>query len=373
MKKSLVALAVLASCGAAMAQSSVTMYGSLDAGIEKTPTRSARVSNNVESNSRIGFRGVEDLGGGLQASFVIETGLRSDTGGFSSNSGLASIGNRQTWLSLGQKGVGTLSFGRGRVAAYNSTAKADPTAASYGQNGDGATMLYSSANNSRFDNVIRFQTAVWSGFSADLAFGLHGDDRELRSPVDGGVTAAPIAPATPAVLNGSATRNISSANKTGYSVHTQYAQGPLYVGFGVARSPARPAPGGGDTDSKVYGASATYDLGVAKLFAGAELDDRYNKNKYAGNLGVKAPLGAGTLMAWYGIDQNGGVGINDKLKSAQVAYSYALSKRTNLYGALTNDTVRGAGTGSPTVVKASNNNTTVRDGTSYQVGINHKF
>ncbi len=363
MKKSLVALAVLASCGAAMAQSSVTMYGSLDAGIEKTPTRSARVSNNVESNSRIGFRGVEDLGGGLQASFVIETGLRSDTGGFSSNSGLAGIGNRQTWLSLGQKGIGTLSFGRGRVAAYNSTAKADPTAASYGQNGDGATMLYSSANNSRFDNVIRFQTAVWSGFSADLAFGLHGDAGELRPTVDAGS----------ATTLGAGTRNISSANKTGYSVHTQYAQGPLYVGFGVARSPARAAQLGGDSDNKVFGASASYDLGVAKVFAGVELDDRYNKNKYAGNLGVKAPLGAGTLMAWYGIDQNGGVGINDKLKSGAVAYSYALSKRTSLYGALTNDTVRGAGTGSPTVVKASNNNTAVRDGTSYQVGINHKF
>lgn len=359
MKKSLVALAVLASCGAAMAQSSVTMYGSLDMGVEKRPNFKTRVAGNNESNGRIGFSGVEDLGGGLRASFVIETGIQSDTAGFSSNSGLASIGNRQTWLSLGQQGVGTLSFGRGRVAAYNSTAKADPTGAAYGQNGDGATMLYSSANNSRFDNVIRLQTAVWSGFSADLALGLHGDAGETRSLVDAAPAAA------------SATRNISSATKTGYSLHTQYAQGPIYVGFGVARSPARGAPGGGDTDKKVFGASATYDFGVAKVFGGIELDDRYSNNEYAGNVGVKVPLGAGTLMAWYGVDDNGGVTVANKLRSGQVAYSYALSKRTSIYGAYTNDTVKGAANAAG--VKASNNNTGIRDGNTYQVGINHKF
>ena len=65
MKKSLVALAVLASCGAAMAQSSVNIYGRIFAGVEKIPGLDTRVSSGQQGSSRFGFRGVEDLGGGL--------------------------------------------------------------------------------------------------------------------------------------------------------------------------------------------------------------------------------------------------------------------------------------------------------------------
>jgi predicted porin len=86
MKKSLIALAVLGFTGAAMAQSSVTLYGVADAGIARTQTFDAngdKVSKNGMSSaglmnngtSRLGVRGVEDLGGGLKAGFNFETGL----------------------------------------------------------------------------------------------------------------------------------------------------------------------------------------------------------------------------------------------------------------------------------------------------------
>jgi predicted porin len=83
MKKSLVALAVLAASGAAMAQSSVTLFGIVDAGYavgngsisDKTSLR-----NSGYNSSRLGFRGVEDLGGGMSASFHLEAGVNNDDG-----------------------------------------------------------------------------------------------------------------------------------------------------------------------------------------------------------------------------------------------------------------------------------------------------
>src|SRR5215471_10636892 len=84
MKKSLLALAVLtAISGAASAQSSVTLYGKVDLGLVYDAGgahgKSIRVSSGVTGGSRIGFKGVEDLGGGLKASFQLETGFCADS------------------------------------------------------------------------------------------------------------------------------------------------------------------------------------------------------------------------------------------------------------------------------------------------------
>src|SRR5688572_21319384 len=88
MKKSLVALAALAVAGAASAQSSVTLFGVLDAGISYyenenyNGVKASRtdLSSSGYNSSRIGFRGTEDLGGGLAASFWLEAGLGNDNG-----------------------------------------------------------------------------------------------------------------------------------------------------------------------------------------------------------------------------------------------------------------------------------------------------
>ncbi|MCB2034975.1 MAG: porin, partial [Ottowia sp.] len=78
MKKSLIALAVLGASGAAMAQSSVTLYGVADAGLAKLEGVSSQMSSAGRMNngiSRLGVRGVEDMGGGLKAGFNFESGL----------------------------------------------------------------------------------------------------------------------------------------------------------------------------------------------------------------------------------------------------------------------------------------------------------
>jgi predicted porin len=84
MKKSLIALAVLAASGAAMAQSSVTLFGVVDATIRYVDTSSVggnwSLTNSGYNSSRLGFRGTEDLGGGLSASFWLEAGVNNDNG-----------------------------------------------------------------------------------------------------------------------------------------------------------------------------------------------------------------------------------------------------------------------------------------------------
>ena len=93
MKKSLVALAALAAVGAVSAQSSVTLYGLIDIGYgsqvsEQRATatgtaslRSRGIMDGANAGNRIGFRGTEDLGGGLKANFVIEQGINPTQGG----------------------------------------------------------------------------------------------------------------------------------------------------------------------------------------------------------------------------------------------------------------------------------------------------
>lgn len=108
MKKSLIALAAIAAVGAASAQSSVTLYGVLDAAYNRLSASDAGTLSRITGNggnqaSRIGFRGVEDLGGGLKASFVLEASINVDNG-----TGVASPTNSTV---LGQN----LNFGSGNT------------------------------------------------------------------------------------------------------------------------------------------------------------------------------------------------------------------------------------------------------------------
>ena len=87
MKKSLIALAALATVAtAAQAQSSVAVYGLLDAGVSSNFTANSSgqtltaAANGILATSRLGFRGTEDLGGGLKANFNLESGLNPMTG-----------------------------------------------------------------------------------------------------------------------------------------------------------------------------------------------------------------------------------------------------------------------------------------------------
>ncbi len=362
MKKSLIALAVLGGfAGMASAQSTVTLYGSIDTGVEKVGGSATRVSSGVSKSNRLGFKGAEDLGGGLKASFVIETGFQSDVAGFESHSGLAGLGNRATWLSLGSKTLGTLSLGRGYTGNFFIQTAADPTGHKYGQSVDGTGTLMATNVNSRYDNTIRYESPNWYGFTADIGVGLQGDAQsDVRRP---GVDAAP----------GSLTRNLANEGKAGYSAGFAYNNGPIYAGLGTTRTPGRSATGiaanSNAADSNVTIFAASYDLGIVKLGGSFEHDNRYRNRANSWMFAASAPLGSGKLMAFYGEDRNGGGTVNDSLKIAQVAYQYSLSKRTYVYAAFANESVNGRNAAGNQVGNSYN---TV-DGTSTQLGISHSF
>src|SRR5437868_11068568 len=154
MKKSLVALAALAtltSAGIASAQSSVTLFGVVDAAVSnytnnsQTPlgnrytTSQTKLTNSGYNSSRLGFRGTEDLGGGLAASFWLEAGLNNDDGtGAATGGGLAF--NRRSTVSL-SGAFGEVRLGRDYTPTFWNDTVFDP----FGTNGVG-TNLISTAN-----------------------------------------------------------------------------------------------------------------------------------------------------------------------------------------------------------------------------------
>jgi len=127
MKKSLIALAIGATAGSAFAQASVELYGRAHAGLDRWSAEGARDANRdlkartrvFDSGSRVGLRGNENLGGGVQASFVVETGINldnaSDAGqGGLANSGTGYFGSREAHVALGNASA-QVRFGRQNV------------------------------------------------------------------------------------------------------------------------------------------------------------------------------------------------------------------------------------------------------------------
>ena len=166
MKKSLIALAVLASSGAAMAQSSVSVYGLADVwvGSQKNTTNgvSAGGFNKMASNegfatSRLGFKGTEDLGGGLKANFQIETNVGFD------QPAATSLGNRQAWVGL-SGGFGEVQLGRVWTPYDDTRALINDT---FNANFASSFNVWEGYFD-RTSNGIRYNTPSFSGFSAGV-------------------------------------------------------------------------------------------------------------------------------------------------------------------------------------------------------------
>jgi predicted porin len=158
MKKSLIALAVLASiAGGASAQSSVTAFGVVDVAyryIDNSGTKVHTVGNDGLLSSRLGFRGVEDLGGGLKAGFWLESGVNPDTGGINAN---GKFWHRRSTVSL-EGGFGEARLGRDFTPTYTAVSNFDP----YGDTGPGgyskliSTLGGTLTTQGRADNLVQY-------------------------------------------------------------------------------------------------------------------------------------------------------------------------------------------------------------------------
>ncbi len=174
MKKTLMSLAILAASGAAYAQSNVTIYGIVDAGFVsehggKNGTVN-KVSSGVANASRLGFKGTEDLGGGLSAVFTLESGFKVDTGEQDNTNN--QLFNRQAFVGLSSKSAGTLTLGRQYTPWYNTLAQVgDPFQA--GLEGSAKNLFPAVGVNVRNSNSVVWKSPEFYGVSGELfyAFG----------------------------------------------------------------------------------------------------------------------------------------------------------------------------------------------------------
>jgi len=311
MKKSLIALAVLAASGAAMAQSSVSVYGVADLWFGSISNKTDGVKNYENngngqtglfdggvSNSRFGFRGTEDLGGGLKANFALEQGFGLDTGA-STSSGF----NRQAWVGL-SGGFGELQLGK----AYNAFDDVSALAASTFDSDLAPinTVFLTTLAAGAFNNTIKYSTPTFGGFTGGLSYSF-GEDK-------------------------TATTDAS----TNYSLSGKYVAGPLAVGIAYLNAESDLLDLGGE-EARATRLAASYDLGVAKLLAtygrGTAKVAGFEGKVTEWEVGADVPLASAlTLSLGYARanEREDGVKIA-KSSGFGVALAYSLSKRTTVY------------------------------------------
>jgi predicted porin len=336
MKKSLIALAVLAASGASFAQSSVTVFGTFDPSFASQNTtyvdgdsvRQNLVRNNSQGTSQVTFKGVEDLGGGLKASFLIENdfdaGLKADNN-FSSKGGE---------LYTGLEG----SFGAIKLGAPNTpTLTAQAASQPFGTKiGSGFGIVNS--GKVRNSNTVMYATPAMNGFSAAVAF-----SNKTKLDAD---AATPITAET--------------ASITDFGVN--YANGPVAAGFSIYKVAATTTPSAASkTDNNVY---VTYDMGVAKLGAGYFTQKKEGSVDAKGyNVSAVVPMSANlSLLANFAKLDDTMAGTNLDRQVSAVGVKYTLSARTSVYARY---------------VAEKNDNVTVAHGikevTTALVGVQHNF
>ncbi|MDR6424297.1 putative porin [Variovorax paradoxus] len=414
MKKSLVALAALAVAGVASAQSSVTLFGVVDASISGYSSTSrdlngatflnpfylnqgsVKVSRRVLANSgynssRIGFRGTEDLGGGLAASFWLEAPISNDDG----QQGIATFARRSTVSLSG--GFGEVRLGRDYTPTFWNDTVFDP----FGTNGVG-TNLINTANDSfgsfltpaastaPFTNVgnsnyVRASNSIGYFLPPNLG-GFYGQIQYAfseKTKYDPGL----------------ATPNVANNSRAGRYVGGRfgYANGPLDVAIAYGSSTVGDQYYVGTTTKvNTLNLGASYDFGPVKLFG--EVSKAKNKVDYeiepflGGRpdvdltgylLGVTVPVGAGLIRASYShvkYDNNAPVVLfapaveDPKANKLALGYVHNLSKRTALYATIarvSNKNGAALTVGGPAFI--SNGVFTPKTSTGYDFGIRHAF
>jgi predicted porin len=326
----------------AAAQSSVSLYGVVDVGVRHVSNGGASVnslSSNGNNTSRIGLKGIEDLGDGFKAGFQLESGLSPDTG---TSSDATRFWNRRSTVSLLGR-YGELRLGRDYSVTYLGYEDYD----------------------------------VWSdiGVSSVVKF-----DTSLGSSRDTGVRADnQVAYFTPGDLGGFYARAALAAGE-GTSggkyaaARLGYAAGPvdLSLSYGVTNV----VPVAGDERFRTFDAGAAYDFGAVKLsgylarsrFAGLAVANAY--------LGAQVPLGAGLVRAsWLHSNRSGttSLGVDTQADDASqfaLGYLYNLSRRTAAYAAVARVDNQGA---SAIAVDKNPALAAGKDSTGVEIGLRHFF
>jgi predicted porin len=287
MKKHLLAVAAMACCSAAFAQSSVTMYGVVDVSVGQTTggkfglnrgKGTGAVNQSYHTPTRIGLRGTEDLGNGLKANFNFESGgIRMDDGGPNMD------WSREAWVGLSGS-FGSTRFGRTSSFGTQGHARYDfngiSTSSAMDNAGISPVTWYGS---SRRSTQLQYVTTKMNGFDAGISLVLAGNNNDQQS----------------------------------VSVRANYDNGPLSVGY-VAETKRNAA------SRTAQALAGSYDFGAVKVVGGYVVRETVAAGKGA-YVGAVAPVGNFKVGVQHA--RNTTTDVN----ATELFASYALSKRTSMY------------------------------------------
>ncbi|SAK44011.1 porin [Caballeronia hypogeia] len=342
---SLIALA----CQSAFAQSSVTLYGVADVSVRYLTNANANndgklyMTNGAITNSRIGFKGVEDLGGGLKAIFQLESGVELENGQYSDS---ARAFNRAAFVGLSSQ-YGTVTLGRQKTPLFDTLSDTyDPlTVGNYFEN---AWLPVALGAGLYADNAVKY-----NGTFAGLTIGaMYSFGTNYTATGAGG-------------FSGQVPGHMGAGNMYGFTA--SYAMGPLSIGGGYQQNSDNSA-----NKQKIWNANAVYTIGAAKLYVGYlhSTDDtgfvdsilqqrglvsgtdilkgsgRRDDGPFAGVTYQVTPALLLTGAFYYDHMKNaaiggGATGSGNRYTGVALA-EYALSKRTEVYGTVDFNKVTGA-------------------------------
>lgn len=331
----------------ASAQSSTTLFGIVDANVRYVNNgglpSNLSMNNSGLSSGRLGFRGTEDLGGGLKAGFWLEADVYADTGATHAS---GKFFQRRSTISL-MGGFGEIRLGRDFSPAGQNPTKFDPFNVIGLANSNIVSRLPGTFSNYyRSDNAIQYFTPKWSGFQAEVMYALDED------PVS------------------KAGRHIAG--------RLTYANGPLSLALTYGATDVNAA----GTRLKQYGAGAAYDFGIARLMGYFQRDDlpygTYG-TRTAGaedrwQVGLTVPVGGHYIRASYvrTDSRRGLASFNDSdANRYAIGYVHNMSRRTALYATMARVTNKGSANfslngGAPGLAAG-------RSSTGAEFGIQHKF
>jgi predicted porin len=331
-KKILTTAILTGFAGVAHAQSSVTLYGLIDAGITYANHGGTggkdlvEYGDGVSQGSRWGLRGSEDLGGGLKAIFTLENGFNSGTGALGQGGALF---GRQAYVGLTQDGIGSLTLGR----QYSFST--DYLGGSYSNGGQTVAGNYGfhindvdQLTSSRINNSVKFSSANFAGLTFGAMYGFSNQAGAFAG-----------APGT-------------SGSSSAYSFGLNYANGPFSVGAAYTdiRFPGSASPTFSTTlanasaltgtsvakDLATAGVGARYAIGPATLYA---LWTHTNIEQITGHMTTFNAYDAGGKYAFTPA-LTGALGYtymqakdltNGHWNQIDASVDYALSKRTDVY------------------------------------------
>ncbi|HUG20926.1 porin [Piscinibacter sp.] len=312
-------VAALACSTSAWAQSSVTVFGFIEAQVGRQTQQAPGTKLFDMGGSRLGFKGDEDLGGGMKASFYLEHRLNPDDG---TVGGGDTFWKGGSWVGLSSDTMGSVKVGRWWSQSFlKSQYAADPFGmgtlgeGTYGSVGCGPAFRGGCLGAFWLNNAVSYENSIGGfGFGAQVS---------VESPVAGGERPA--------------------------NVGVSYADGPLYVGAGYEVS------NDGSEEQNWASVAANYDFGAVKLYggygSGRDAAEVSRKNVL---VGFSAPVGSGAVIASYNLQDQDGVRVQ---QLASLGYKHFLSKRTNVFAVVANDSKAPAGTNK----------------TGYALGLFHSF